>query len=142
MVLTAATLRKSRTYPELVGPRARARLVGRWAPETRTFLSCWHGRERGVSPRCFSEEQSRRGVFASGARFGQFPVVKRHARRFLCELSLHFRVVVFNPQKKKKVPQSPGGTPVSIQDRHSDSTDNLAGAKRMMGDGANSPSIG
>ena len=36
------------------------------------------------------------------------------------------------------VPQSPGGTPVSIQDRHSDSTGNLAGAERMMGDGANS----
>ena len=46
VALPAAALRKSRTYPELVGPRARARLVvmgvevgGRWAPETRTFLS-------------------------------------------------------------------------------------------------------
>ena len=43
-VLAAARRRKS-TYPELVGPHARARLVvlageigGRWSPETRTFV--------------------------------------------------------------------------------------------------------
>ena len=42
----AASRRKERTYPELVGPRGRARLVvlagevgGRWCPETRAFLS-------------------------------------------------------------------------------------------------------
>ena len=69
VALTAAALRKSRTYPELVGPRARARLVvmgvevgGRWAPETRTFLSLLARRERGVSAGCYSEEQSRRGA--------------------------------------------------------------------------------
>ena len=69
VALTAAALRKSRTYPELVGPRARARLVvmgvevgGRWAPETRTFLSLLARRERGVSAGCYSEQQIRRGV--------------------------------------------------------------------------------
>ena len=57
MALTAAALRKSRTCPELVGPRARARLLvmgvevgGRWAPETRTFLSLLaRARGRGES---------------------------------------------------------------------------------------------
>ena len=57
VALTAAALRKSRTYPELVGPRARARLLvmgvevgGRWAPETRTFLSLLaRARARGES---------------------------------------------------------------------------------------------
>ena len=45
-VLLAARRRKERTYPELVTPRARARLVvlagevgGRWSEETRRFLS-------------------------------------------------------------------------------------------------------
>ena len=44
--LTAARRRKERTYPELVGPRGRARLVvlagkvgGRWSAETMSFLS-------------------------------------------------------------------------------------------------------
>ena len=45
-VLAAARRRKERTYPELSGPRSRARLVvlageigGRWSEETRRFLS-------------------------------------------------------------------------------------------------------
>ena len=45
-VLVAARRRKERTYPELSGPRSRARLVvlageigGRWSEETRRFLS-------------------------------------------------------------------------------------------------------
>ena len=45
-VLAAARRLKERTYPELVGPRRRARLVvlageigGRWSEETRKFLS-------------------------------------------------------------------------------------------------------
>ena len=44
-VLAAARRRKESTYPELVGPHARARLVvlaseigGRWSAETRTFV--------------------------------------------------------------------------------------------------------
>ena len=56
VALRAAVLRKMRRYPELVGPRARARLVvmgvevgGRWAPETRTFLSLLaRAKTRGV----------------------------------------------------------------------------------------------
>ena len=46
VVVQAARLRKERTYPELVGPHGRARLVvlagevgGRWSEETRRFLS-------------------------------------------------------------------------------------------------------
>ena len=46
VVLTAARRRKERRYPELVGPRSRARLVvlamevgGRWSSETRSFLA-------------------------------------------------------------------------------------------------------
>ena len=46
VVLQAARRRKERTYPELVGPRTRARLVvlavevgGRWSNETRSFLA-------------------------------------------------------------------------------------------------------
>ena len=44
VVLVAARRRKERTYPELVNPRGRARLVagevgGRWSEETRQFLS-------------------------------------------------------------------------------------------------------
>ena len=45
-VLAAARRLKERTYPELTGPRSRARLVvlageigGRWSEETRRFLS-------------------------------------------------------------------------------------------------------
>ena len=45
-VLEAVRQRKNRTYPELVGPRGRARLVvlagdvgGRWSEETRSFLT-------------------------------------------------------------------------------------------------------
>ena len=45
-VLDAARRRKNRTYPELIGPRGRARLVvlagdvgGRWSEETRSFLT-------------------------------------------------------------------------------------------------------
>ena len=44
--LEAARRRKERRYPELVGPRSRARLVvlavkvgGRWSPETRSYLA-------------------------------------------------------------------------------------------------------
>ena len=46
VTLVAVRRRKERTYPEFVGPRSRARLVvlagevmGRWSPETRSFLS-------------------------------------------------------------------------------------------------------
>ena len=46
VVLEAARRRKERRYPELVGPRSRARLVvlavevgGRWSPETWSFLA-------------------------------------------------------------------------------------------------------
>ena len=39
-VLDAARRRKNRTYPELIGPRGRARLVVlRWSEETRSFLT-------------------------------------------------------------------------------------------------------
>ena len=46
VVLSRARRRKERTYPELVGPGCRSRLVvlavevgGRWSPETRTFVA-------------------------------------------------------------------------------------------------------
>ena len=45
VVLEAARRRKERRYPELVGPRSRARLVvfavevGRWSTETMSFLA-------------------------------------------------------------------------------------------------------
>ena len=78
VALTAAALRKSRTYPELVGPRARARLVvmgvevsGRWAPETRTFLSLLAlARARGES-----RLLQRRAGQAWRLRWGFFVVV-------------------------------------------------------------------
>ena len=45
VVLVAARRRKERTYPELMAPRSRARLVvlamevgGRWSPEALTFI--------------------------------------------------------------------------------------------------------
>ena len=55
-VLQAARLRE-RTYPELVGPRRRARLVvlagevgGRWSEETRRFLSLLARKARSEPP--------------------------------------------------------------------------------------------
>ena len=46
VVASAARRRKERTYPEIVGPRSRARLVvlavevgGRWSSETRSFIA-------------------------------------------------------------------------------------------------------
>ena len=55
--LIRARRRKERTYPELVHPRARARLVviagevaGRWFDETRRFIGCLHVLGRGTRP--------------------------------------------------------------------------------------------
>ena len=48
VVAQAARRRKERTYPEIVGPRSRARLVvlavevgGRWSSETGSFVASW-----------------------------------------------------------------------------------------------------
>ena len=60
VVLQAARRRKERTYPELVGPRTRARLVvlavevgGRWSNETRSFLAQLAKARSRVEPKLF-----------------------------------------------------------------------------------------
>ena len=68
-VLSRARRRKERTYPELVGPGCRSRLVvlavevgGRWSPETRTFVAQLAKSKARQEPRLLQKrvEQARR----------------------------------------------------------------------------------
>ena len=122
VALTVVALRKSRTYPELVGPRARARLVvmgvevgGRWAPETRTFLSLLaRARARGESRLLQNspEHQAPMGTLRNSTKWSAFwPVSCSEAPR----ASVFMRVVTAFPcccvqshvRKKKKKGECP-----------------------------------
>ena len=72
--LVAARRRKETTYPELVGPRGRAKLVvlaievgGRWSQETATFLRLLAAAKAGTSAPFSGNALSRRGSCAGQA---------------------------------------------------------------------------